>query len=190
MSSLTPHQVDQIESGSSSPSSPPPQRESVRQYAGSIITPIHTQGPQKDHYDVVVIGSGAGGATVAATAAESGQQVLILEEGAAYTHNEYSANFSGMTAEIMRNGGATVIMGRSPITYLEGKVVGGSTVLNGGMCWRTPDEVLDQWSTKQGLTHLSSKNMEPYFELIEEVIDARHQDVGSEGGNNLALIAC
>ena len=162
--------------------------ESIR---GQLLAPYHLAGqpsqPLRLKYDVVVIGSGAGGATVAATVAESGKEVLVLEEGAGYTHHEYGANFSGMTSEIMRNGGATVIMGRSPIAYLEGKVLGGSTVLNGGMCWRTPEEVLSNWSEEEGLERLSAKNLEPYFELVEEVIDARYQDVGSEGGNNHAF---
>ena len=133
--------------------------------------------------DIIVIGSGAGGATVAATAAEAGKRVLLLEEGPGYTPRDYSSNFSGMTAEMMRHGGATIIMGRSPIAYLEGKVLGGSTVLNGGMCWRTPEEVLDQW-TKTGLDQLTPQKLEPYFDLVEEVIQARYQNVGSEGENN------
>ena len=94
---------------------------------------------------MVVVGSGAGGATVAATLAETGRRVILLEEGPWYHSREYGARFASMTGEIMRGGGATVIMGRSPIAYLEGRVVGGSTVLNGGMCWRTPEEVLEHW---------------------------------------------
>jgi choline dehydrogenase-like flavoprotein len=35
----------------------------------------------RDHYDVLVIGSGPGGATTAARAAETGKQVLLLERG-------------------------------------------------------------------------------------------------------------
>ena len=34
-----------------------------------------------DHYDVLVIGSGPGGATVAARVAETGKRVLLLERG-------------------------------------------------------------------------------------------------------------
>lgn len=135
-------------------------------------------------YDVVVVGSGAGGSTLACVLAQAGKKVLLLEEGKAYKSAEYSANFSGMTSEIMRNAGATVIMGRSPIAYVEGKVVGGSTVLNGGMCWRTPEEVLHEWSETQGLSHLAPSLMEESFETVEQVIDARYQDIGSEGGNN------
>ena len=157
--------------------------------SGAIIHPYELVGaygrvrPFKERFDVVVVGSGAGGATAAATLAEEGKRVLLLEEGLSYSHREYHANFSGMTSEIMRHGGATVIMGRGPIPYLEGRVLGGSTVLNGGMCWRTPERVLEEWVAR-GLDRLSPKRLEPYFELVEDVIDARHQDDGSEGGNN------
>ena len=156
----------------------------VDTYSGQVITPwMLSERDQRFSADVIVIGSGAGGATVAATVAESGKRVILLEEGPGYQAREYSGNFSGMTSEIMRNGGATVIMGRGPIAYLEGRVLGGSTVLNGGMCWRTPEEVLSEWAGR-GLDHVSPRRIEPYFEMIEEVINARYQDVGSEGENN------
>ena len=135
-------------------------------------------------YDIVVVGSGAGGSTIACLLAQAGKNVLLVEEGKAYRSAEYSANFSGMTSEIMRNAGATIITGRSPIAYVEGKVVGGSTVLNGGMCWRTPDEVLHHWSQDRGLKHLAPDQMQSAFDTVEHVIDARYQDEGSEGHNN------
>ena len=37
--------------------------------------------PAGDHYDVLVIGSGPGGATTAARVAETGKRVLLLERG-------------------------------------------------------------------------------------------------------------
>jgi len=160
--------------------------------SGTILQPHELVGPYgrleplRERVDVVVVGSGAGGATAAATLAEAGRRVLLLEEGLPYSHREHHANFSGMTSEIMRHGGATVIMGRGPIPYLEGRVLGGSTVLNGGMCWRTPERVLDEWATR-GLERLAPGRLEGYFSLVEDVIDARYQDEGSEGGNNNAF---
>lgn len=149
-----------------------------------VLTPWDlTPQDQELSCDVLVIGSGAGGAAAAATIAEGGREVLLLEEGPGYTPSEYSGHFSGMTSEIMRNGGATVIMGRSPIAYLEGRVLGGSTVLNGGMCWRTPERVLEEWASG-GLDRLTPQKMESHFDHVEQVIQARYQNVGSEGQNN------
>ena len=75
-------------------------------------------------------------------------------------------------------------MGRSPVTYFEGRCVGGTTVINGGMCWRTPDEVLNHWTEDFGLPDLSVDALEPVFEHVEKTINARHQDPGSEGNCN------
>ena len=152
-----------------------------------ILNPHHLNNETKLQTDYLVVGSGAGGATVACILAEAGKQVMLVEEGGAYRREDYHAGFSNMTAEIMRNGGATVIMGRSPIAYLEGKVVGGSTVLNGGMCWRTPEDVLETWAKERGLPHLAPKEMENHFEHVEKTIHARYQNEGSEGKNNWAF---
>lgn len=145
-------------------------------------------GSETEFYvDVVVIGSGAGGSTVASHLAEQGFRTLILEEGKYYTTAENSGDVIGMMGQLMRDGGTTAIMGKSPINYMEGRCLGGTTVLNGGMCWRTPEEVMSEWRTERKLTGLSSAVMDEIFSEVEETIDARHQDSGSQGGANLAF---
>lgn len=149
----------------------------------AIIEPHHTRGDVFLTCDVVVIGSGAGGATLAATLAEAGRDVVVLEEGGHYRTEDYTANIPEMMAKIMRDGGATVTLGRSPVPYLEAKCVGGTTVVNGGMCWRTPERILDEWAGR-GLSALSANALDRHFTEVEETINARHQDPGSEGGVN------
>ncbi len=134
--------------------------------------------------DVVIVGSGAGGATAAATLAEAGLDVICLEEGGYHPTAEFSADIAEMVGRILRNGGATAILGRAPVPYLEGRCVGGTTVVNGGMCWRTPERILDRWVNEYGLEELSARNLEPHFEEVERTINARYQDPGSEGPNN------
>ena len=149
-----------------------------------VISPAEFSGPLTLDCDVVVVGSGAGGATAAAVLAEAGLNVICLEEGAFHRTSDYSADIPEMFGRVMRNGGATAIMGRAPIPYLEGRCVGGSTVINGGMCWRTPEAVLDRWVSERGLGDLSARRLEPLFEEVERTIHARYQDAGSEGDNN------
>lgn len=152
-----------------------------------IFEPHDTRGDLVLHCDAVVVGSGAGGAATACTLAEAGLDVIVLEEGPLYRTEEYSANIPEMLSKLMRGGGATALLGRSPVPYLEGRCVGGTTVVNGGMCWRTPDEVLSEWVTERRLPDMNSKALEPHFEHVEEVIHARYQDPGSEGKNSLAF---
>ena len=64
--------------------------------------------------------------------------------------------------------------GRPSVLFAEGRCVGGSTVVNGGMSWRTPARVLDRWSA-EGVLAIGEREMEPYFARAE----SRHS-VGSQ----------
>ncbi len=154
-----------------------------------IVDPASLGTPARIDCDVVVVGTGAGGGAVAAELAEGGLGVLAIEEGPLADTETYSADLTDTMTRIMRDGGTTVIMGRSPVPYLEGRCVGGSTVINGGMCWRTPPKVLHRWRRQSGLEALTPEALEPIFERVEERIGARRQDPGSEGGNNAVFRA-
>ena len=152
-----------------------------------VEAPYMLNGTTEFSVDVVVVGSGAGGATVAAHLAEQGYRTLVLEEGTYHTTAENTGDVIAMMGQLMRVGGTTAIMGRSPINYMEGKCLGGTTVLNGGMCWRTPEDVIHEWRVERNLTGLTDTVMDEIFTEVEHTIDARHQDVGSYGGANLAF---
>ena len=92
--------------------------------------------------DVVIVGSGSGGAPVAAELAEAGFDVVVLEEGSYYATRDFTADTSAMVRQLYRDGGASMALGTPPVMFQEGRAVGGSTVINGGMSWRTPDEIL------------------------------------------------
>jgi len=137
--------------------------------------------------DVVVVGSGAGGATAAAEFAEAGYDVIVLEEGSYYGTKDFTPNASDMIRKMYRGGGATMALGSPPVLYQEGSVVGGSTVLNGGMSWRTPEEILDRWERESEIDNIRAKDMEPYFERVEKRINVAYQDPESIGRDNQIL---
>jgi len=121
--------------------------------------------------EVVVVGSGASGAVVATELAASGQRVIVLEEGP-YLSAETLGRMR--PSETMRRGwreaGMTFAIGEgdSPlINVAMGRCVGGSSVMTGGVCFRTPDYVLSEWVNEHGLADLSPQRMAPYFEEVE-----------------------
>jgi len=127
--------------------------------------------PMSTSVDVVVVGSGAGGAVVARELARAGRSVIVLEEGAYHAPKEY-ASFSPSRAfgTLAREAGLglAVGLGDTPImSVLAGKCVGGSSVLTGGVCFRIPDEVLHDWSTRLGLGTMTPEELAPYFDEIE-----------------------
>jgi choline dehydrogenase-like flavoprotein len=136
--------------------------------------------------DVVVVGSGAGGAPIAAELAEAGFDVIVLEEGSYYTTRDFTADTSAMVRQLYRDGGASIAIGNPPILFQEGRAVGGSTVINGGMSWRTPDDILADWRREAGLD-LDAKNLEPYFERVEKRIHVAPMDEEAIGKDNWLL---
>lgn len=136
--------------------------------------------------DVLVIGSGAGGGTVAAELAEAGFDVVVLEEGSYYTTRDFTADTSAMVRQLYRDGGATMALGSPAIMYQEGRAVGGSTVINGGMSWRTPDKILARWEREAGLQGIA-KDLEPYFARVERRINVAPMDADAIGVDNQLL---
>ncbi|HEU4732330.1 MAG TPA: GMC family oxidoreductase [Kofleriaceae bacterium] len=136
--------------------------------------------------DVVVIGSGAGGATIAAELAEAGFDVVVLEEGSYYQTRDFTADTTAMVRQLYRDGGATMALGNPPILYQEGSAVGGSTVINGGMSWRTPDKVLARWERELGLAGIA-RELEPCFERVERRIHVARMDPDVIGIDNQLL---
>ncbi|HJL01356.1 MAG TPA: GMC family oxidoreductase [Polyangiaceae bacterium LLY-WYZ-15_(1-7)] len=122
--------------------------------------------------DVVVVGSGAGGATVATELAQSGWRVVVLEEGARVDATDHGRmRPSESLRHVWRDGGftATIPVGDSPVINVTmGKVVGGSSMVTGGVCFRTPDAVLDEWAREHGLPEYAPAKMAPYFDHVEQ----------------------
>jgi choline dehydrogenase-like flavoprotein len=137
----------------------------------------------RESADVVVVGSGAGGGAVAAELAEAGRSVILVEEGGYYTERDFTSDAPAMIKKLYRNAGTAVIRGRPNIIFSEGRCVGGSTVINGGMSWRTPDKVLKRWQWEHGLDDLSPEKLDPFFAKVEERVSVGPQDPESIGSD-------
>jgi choline dehydrogenase-like flavoprotein len=118
--------------------------------------------------EYLVVGTGAGGSVAGALLAESGNDVIFLEEGGYYPTDSYTSNISEMTAKLYRNQGVFPFLGKPSIAFAEGCCVGGGTVINGGLIWRTPPWVLDEWQNDYGLKGYGRRDLEKHFETVEK----------------------
>jgi choline dehydrogenase-like flavoprotein len=119
--------------------------------------------------DVVVIGTGAGGAVVGKELQERGQEVVFLEEGEYFTRVDFNRRPLEMTTLLYRENGMIAAFGRPGIVLPIGRTVGGTTTINSGTCFRVPDSVLQQWRSEMGLP-FTSEIMAPYFEKVEKAL--------------------
>ena len=114
--------------------------------------------------DVVVVGSGAGGAVAAKELAEAGLKVIVLEEGEHFDRRDFTGPPPERLRRFYRGNGLTFTIGVPTISLPIGRGVGGSTLINSGTCFRTPDFVLDSWG-------IDADELGPLFDAIEETLN-------------------
>lgn len=139
--------------------------------------------------DVCIVGSGAAGGVVARELAEEGLSVVVLEEGGWYDKDDYGHLPPSETfRRIYRGGGLTAAIGGpfSPAIALPlGRAVGGSTVVNGGVCFRAPESVLDVWE-RAGMAW-NRDDVTRAFERVEETLEVGPMPEAILGGNSRAF---
>lgn len=117
--------------------------------------------------DVCVIGSGAGGSVVAHELTHQGKKVVILEAGNHY--DEDFVNEQDREDELLRlwkhHG---IFLSRNfSVNVAQGQCVGGSTMINYGICFRFPDIVRNMWQNKYGI-QLTDEQIDAAYSKAEE----------------------
>ena len=105
-------------------------------------------------YDVVIVGSGAGGGTVAQALAPlvaAGHSVLVLEQGARLGDAEFTGRELEMANRLYRDGGG-FLTADGTMTLAFAETYGGSTVVYTGTSLVAPERVIRHWAIPD-LTH-------------------------------------
>lgn len=118
---------------------------------GGDAAPLPTVDRLPDRADVLVVGSGAGGAPTAAILAASGLDVVVVEEGEYVPQGQVVPFSLEQMRRQYRAGGVTTTLGRPPIAYAEGRCAGGGTEINSGLYRRPPEQVVERWRRHHGL---------------------------------------
>lgn len=120
--------------------------------------------------EVVVIGTGAGGAVVARELAAKGHAVVMIEEGCFHRRPDFAKPHTEKLGMLYRSGGMLSTFGNVPVILQLGRSVGGTTTINSGTCYRPPPEVLQSWGDELGLDMLTADNLEPYMRRVEAAV--------------------
>jgi choline dehydrogenase-like flavoprotein len=121
--------------------------------------------------DVVIVGTGAGGAPLADALAAQGLAVLLVEEGQYFSRQDFTGRPLDMMKKTYRRGGLSMALGNTAIAIPTGKGVGGTTLINSGTCFRTPPQVLQHWRDALGVEGLSADELAPYYERVEKFLE-------------------
>jgi choline dehydrogenase-like flavoprotein len=132
--------------------------------------------------DVCVVGAGPGGAACARQLAAAGLSVVILEEGP--PSSRFRPNLGNAMRYHMQEGGAMVAQGSAPMPIAAGRGVGGGSLVNSAICFRTPDHILEGWVEVLGDERYSPAVMAPVFEELEALLGIGQVTEETAGANN------
>jgi choline dehydrogenase-like flavoprotein len=136
-----------------------------------------------ERFDVVVVGSGAGGGVIAGELADRGRRVLLLEAGphktaADYMRWEARANHELWWPPVFAEpaGGAA----GPPLIVFRGRCVGGTTAINTKVALRPDAHDYAKWHAASGLlgaagAPFGEPDLLPYFEAVEHRLGVRER---------------
>lgn len=137
--------------------------------------------------DVVIVGTGPGGAAAARVLAEGGLSVVMVEEGPA--RPIFRPNMAHTNRYHMQEGGAMIARGPSLMPIAAGRGVGGGSLVNSAICWRTPDHVLEGWiPLLDGDERYAPATLAPIFDELEAILGVDETPDAIAGENNRIIV--
>lgn len=122
--------------------------------------------PEHLDCDVVIVGTGAGGAVSAEILARSGLRVIMVEEGPLKSSRDFNMLESEAYPQLYQESAARKTRDKA-INILQGRCVGGTTTVNWTSSFRTPPATLAYWVRHFGLATFSAEALAPWFEQVE-----------------------
>ena len=135
--------------------------------------------------DACIVGSGPGGAMMASRLARAGASVVVIEEGGYHTRDEFDMQEATAFPRLYQDRGNRATADLS-IAILQGRAVGGGTVVNWTTSYRTPDDVLRHWQDRYG-AKVSPEILRPHFEEVEKRLNVTKVELDDTNPNNRAL---
>lgn len=134
-------------------------------------------------FDIIVIGSGAGGA-LSAEILSKHLKVLLIEMGPYRKTSEFDMNEGKAYVDLYQESAARFTKDRG-IKVLQRQSVGGGTTVNWTSSFRTPKSVMNFWVEHYGWSPNLIRQIEDTFPLIEEKFSISLWDIPENENNNI-----
>jgi choline dehydrogenase-like flavoprotein len=153
--------------------------------SGQIVQLDDVRDDVEDSADVVIIGTGAAGATAARVLAEAGLDLVLVEEGPHVPTDALRSDMYTAFKHLWRDMGFQVAEGRAFTPVLQGRCVGGTTVINGAIMHRMPEAIHRLWQDEYGLSDLFSlQALERVYERLDQELSVGPAPAEVLGTNN------
>ena len=154
--------------------------------ADPVVAEGFSASDRDERVDVVIVGTGPGGAAAARVLSARGARVLLLEEGPAQMR--FARNQGHTMRYHMQEGGAMVAQGNAYTPIAAGRGVGGGSLVNSAIAWRCPDAVLDEWTEALGDDRYGPAAMRPVYDELWELLGIWPTREEISGKNNDLIV--
>ncbi len=145
-----------------------------------------------ERYDVIVVGSGAGGGIVAGELAQAGRRVLLLECGPHQTAADFARWEAKATYELFWPIRFALIDGGAggAVAMLGGRCVGGGTTVNTKVALRAHEKDMAKWHAASGLhgsdgAPISTDDLAPHYDRVEQRLGVRERNDWPQAVRNM-----
>ncbi len=138
----------------------------INQKASAPRIPLSKPGPETEiECDVCVVGSGAAGSVVAAELAANGQNVIVVEAGSGLSAGDFDQHELIGMHRLFREAGLSGTRDLS-VSILAGTGLGGGTTVNWQSCFRTPDDVREEWAELSGCSFFTGDSFTESLDAV------------------------
>ena len=141
--------------------------------------------PARYDVDAVIVGAGPGGGAVARQLAAAGMSVVLLEDGP--RGSRFRPSWSNSIRYHFQESGTMLAEGPVPFPVMAGRGVGGGSLVNSAICFRTPEPVLHEWADALQDERYRPEAIHPIYAEIEDRIGVVPVHPSIAGENNLIV---
>ena len=150
-------------------------------YPGPASAPPQVEKPLRIHEpagaeetleaDVCIVGSGSGGAVIAAVLAERGLDIVVLEAAGYFNESDFNQLELPAYQQMYWRGGPNPTA-EGNVSLVAGTTLGGGTTINWTNCLRTRPWVREQWAKEHGLDGVDGPEFDRHLDAVLSRIGA------------------
>ncbi|TVY14389.1 Long-chain-alcohol oxidase FAO2 [Lachnellula arida] len=142
--------------------------------------------PEIIETDVVIVGSGCGGAVSAKNLAEAGNRVLVVDKAYYYPPSQLPMTEENAGVHLFDNGGA-IVTDDSTLTVISGSSWGGGGTINWSASLQTQDYVRKEWAQDRGLTFFETAEFQSCLDRVCHRMGVSTDYIRHNHGNEVLL---
>lgn len=125
-------------------------------YTGDIV----------EQCDIVIVGSGPGGAIAARWLAAQGKKVVLVEAGPVIRREQFVREAGYSMSHYYWDSGLRTTRGNVIMPTMQPRAMGGGSVLNSAICLRMPEYTVERWRDEHGVD-IRHDEMIRHYEAVE-----------------------